>query len=69
MPHGAMLMTALELSRVVIAPWCQAHEFSWPLMSAHGNQEYSWLLMSAHEGFWVLMSAHDYSLTALIRSH
>ena len=25
-PHGAMLMTALELSRVVIAAWHQTHE-------------------------------------------
>ena len=33
-PHGAMLMTALELSRVVTAAWHQTHERKWLLMSA-----------------------------------
>ena len=71
-----MLMTALVLWLGLIAPWHQAHEGSWLLLSVHGcswvfngNQEHSWLLLVAYVYLWVLMSSHDCSLVALMRSH
>ena len=59
-PHGAMLMTAFELTCVLIAPWPQAHECSWTLMSAHWQ---SGTLMVALGCLLVPMSAkgaHEY---------
>ena len=53
--HGPPLMTVLELSRVLLAPWRQAHECSWLLMSTHGC---SWVFMAALSFLWVQMSAN-----------
>ena len=53
--HGPPLMTVLELSRVLLAPWRQAHEYSWLLMSTHGC---SWVFMAALSFLWVQMSAN-----------
>ena len=33
--HGAMLMTAFELTCVLIAPWPEKHECSWKLIRAY----------------------------------
>ena len=44
--HGVKLMNAHQLSWVLLAPWCHAHECSWILMSTH---ECSWAAMSIHE--------------------
>ena len=60
-PHGAILMTTLELSWVLIvliAPWHQAKEcpcWSWVLI---GIQEHSLFLLAAYECSWVLMGAN-----------
>ena len=64
--HGTLLMTVLELSWVHIAPWHQAHGFSWVLlMSTH---EYPVDLMSTHKQPWEAMSVPDYHWT-LMSSH
>ena len=57
-PHGAMLMTAFELSWVLIAPWPQDHECLWTLMSSHWQ---SGTLMVALDCLIVPMSANGYS--------
>ena len=57
--HGVKLMNAHQLSWVLLAPWCHAHECSWILMSAH---ECSWAAMSIHEQPWAYMSMVPWSL-------
>ena len=75
-PHGTMLMTAFELSWVVIAPWPQAHECSWTLMSAQWQSgtlmvALGCLLvpMSANGCSWVPMIAHEKQLGEAMNTH
>ena len=55
--YGAMLITALELSWLLIAPCRQTHECSWLLMTA----PYSWVLTSADKRWYALIRAHEHS--------
>ena len=58
-PHGAMLMTALELSWVLIAPGSQAYCFSWVLLMS--NHEHSWAPNTTHEHSKPAKSSHEQS--------
>ena len=74
-PHGAILMTTLELSwvlRVLIAPLRQAKECSWLLKSAllysgalMASLGCLWVLMSANGCSWALMIAHEHYWAAI----
>ena len=75
-PHAAMLLTAFELSWVLIAPWPQAHECSWTLMKAHWQSgtlmvALGCLLvpMSANGCSWVPTIAHEKPLGEAINTH
>ena len=54
-----MFMTALELSWVIIGPYCQAHGFSWVLLMS--NHEHSWASISTFEHSWAAKSSHECS--------
>ena len=74
--NGPMLMTALELSLVFNAPWCEDHECSWLLVSIHeqwwalmASLGFLWVCISGTECLCMLMITHEHSWAAMKTRH